>query len=355
MKRKKSRKVGIQILILFLLLVIYPAAARADSPLNITMTPQAMGDGRWDVTIEAENLRGIAMMQFALEYEAGGLQCLGYDKGSVFDGNLDPLVNTGSEGMIYFSWDSLNSLSADGTVMTLHFMSTEGAETALHFDSSRPTVFAYSNYSSPDVSLSGCIIGAPSAQPGDTGDEQASSNTPDPTPPAQTQPTASGTQTATAPGDETAATGQQSTNQAAGSMGGSGSGASADPGDTGERESNQPSGSTGSGEPAAPSPTVTPTGTPASQNTAPIPDTSSEQGTPETEGKRTELPTVYVEHHEPVYHSRPSVQAILLRAGILLLLLAGAAAGAVMLMKRKGKNTGKQAVKHGGRGKHEKI
>ena len=187
MKRKKSGKVGIQILILFLLLTICPAAARADSPLNITMTPQAMGDGRWDVTVEAENLRGIAMMQFALEYEAGGLQCLGYDKGSVFDGNLDPLVNTGSEGMIYFSWDSLNSLSADGTVMTLHFMSTEGTETALHFDSSRPTVFAYSNYSSPDVSLSGCIIGAPSVQPGDAGADQEASDTSVPTAPAQTE------------------------------------------------------------------------------------------------------------------------------------------------------------------------
>ncbi len=99
-------------------LLVCGAAFAEEKPLSI----EAEQNGN-TVTVEItipENT-GTCIMQFGLDYDPKELTITNAAPGGILQGTLAPLVNRTEEGSVYFVWDSLDPLTAGGSVLTLTF------------------------------------------------------------------------------------------------------------------------------------------------------------------------------------------------------------------------------------------
>ena len=106
-------------------LLLCGTAFAEEKPLSIE-TAQNGNTVTVEITIP-ENT-GTCIMQFGLDYDPKALTITNAVPGGILQGTLAPLVNRTEEGAVYFVWDSLDPLTAGGSVLTLTFEAKKEVE-----------------------------------------------------------------------------------------------------------------------------------------------------------------------------------------------------------------------------------
>lgn len=109
--------------------LLIAGTAHAETGDTLSIETAQSGD---TVTVEIkipEN-SGACIMQFGLDYDPKVMTITDASPGSILKGTLSPLVNRMEEGSVYFVWDSLEPLTAGGSVLTLTFTAAKEVELA---------------------------------------------------------------------------------------------------------------------------------------------------------------------------------------------------------------------------------
>ena len=138
---------------------IYGVEESHESEMTLTVTSnQLYSGGESQVSIEVNGDTTISACQFVLLYDASALQLVSCEAGELLKEDA-PTINTSIPGMIYFSWDSLTAIQADGSLLDITFTTTadpEDMQTHLLIPSESPEygfVFADENLNSISVEV----------------------------------------------------------------------------------------------------------------------------------------------------------------------------------------------------------
>lgn len=101
-----------------------------------------------EIPITIMNMNDLLMMQFALSYDQTYMNYLGYRNGPLLEYQVEPTVNASTPGKIYYVWDSTESLSDSGTVVTFQFKVNDSAvrNAEIFIDETEEIFFADSDY-----------------------------------------------------------------------------------------------------------------------------------------------------------------------------------------------------------------
>lgn len=132
-------------------------AAPATQVSCIANEPDA--EGYFDVSVEIQQGRNLAMIQFALKYDPEIIKCVSAESGALLTDNQEPTVNTDIAGVIYFVWDSLEPLEQDGQLLLLHMKLLDSSSGEIGFNFEEDFIFALDDFTELDVLGYGCAVG----------------------------------------------------------------------------------------------------------------------------------------------------------------------------------------------------
>lgn len=137
------KKIKLFFLITFLLIIGRVQTFAAENEANIIM----------DVISETNSENSIVnivisgdsepeMIQFCLGYDPDKMECASASVGSALSGNTAPTINV-ENGRIYFVWDSLRPIAAEGVVLQLEFKSIDKqADSEIWLDKEKSFIIA---------------------------------------------------------------------------------------------------------------------------------------------------------------------------------------------------------------------
>ncbi|MBR2041234.1 MAG: leucine-rich repeat protein, partial [Oscillospiraceae bacterium] len=96
----------------------------ADATLSIDSASIVLGSSKHIKVTMSENSNA-ALMQFAVKYDPNALKVISCTAGNAV---ADATINTAEEGMIYFVWEALDSITEKEVLLDIEFAPAEGAE-----------------------------------------------------------------------------------------------------------------------------------------------------------------------------------------------------------------------------------
>lgn len=160
------------LLVLMLAFALCPlAGALAGDCSSVSCVPSGPdGNGMYTVSVQLEDGGALAMIQFALRYDPEKLECVSAAGGALLNGLEEATINADIPGKIYFVWDSLEPLEADGELMRLEMRLRTDEPAALSFDFEEDCIFARDDFSQIELFTNDAAVG-------ETGTEETTGET----------------------------------------------------------------------------------------------------------------------------------------------------------------------------------